>query len=342
VAHLVQLRSTGGPRKAVYTTTAPPLPGMIELAAASPPPARAAERVGTAHANAAELMLSVFSEMDFSFGGGRALPALRGYLGTDVASWLRAPATPAAQGRLHSAAARLAYLAGWMCFDDNIHGASQRYYRAAARLAAVGGDAGCYAAALRGLSVQAHYLGHHHLAQDLAEAAMRESSHVPRVEAAFLTGQLAVATAAIGDQSAALSHMAEAERMLDRALVQDAPVGGYHVAALQHQSAETLAWVGNGSAAIQALTVSLRHRPPTERRARAVTTARLAELYLDAGWLEHACAAWSTLLDDRPQLFSGRVEQAVRSMRARLRPHSRYPGAQALITRASAQPKASW
>jgi tetratricopeptide (TPR) repeat protein/transcriptional regulator with XRE-family HTH domain len=322
-------------REVIYVLALSAVPVAADVADTGPPVADNGEQVGTAHADTADVMLSVFSDNDAAFGGGSALTALSAYLGTDVASWLRAPAAPVARVRLRSSASRLTYLAGWMSFDEVMHGAGQRYYRAAARLAGEAGDIGCYAAALRGLSVQAHYLGHHASALELAEAAVAESTRVPRSEAAFLAGQLGVAYAARGDRRAAFAQIRSAERLLDRADGADLAVGGYHAAALTHQQAETLAAVGDREAAIRALTGSLRHRPHAERRAHAITTARLAELYLDIGQLDEACAAWTTLLDESPHLRSGRVEEAIRTMSARLRPHGGYSPARTLLAQAS-------
>ncbi|MEU6148381.1 hypothetical protein ABZ816_00105 [Actinosynnema sp. NPDC047251] len=309
--------------------------GALPLVGTSPP-AGGRGRIGVSHAAAATSMVSVFSAIDMAFGGGTGRVALSAYLATTVAPWLRASATPKVRARLNSAAARLCYLAGWMCFDDMLQGAGQRYYQAAARLAADAGDACCYAAALRSLSVQAHYLGHRRMAFLLAEAAMRQSHRVPPMEAAFLTGQLGVAAAAYGDSHAALGHLSRAERLLHRTEGSDAHVGGYDVAALAHQQAEILDAIGDRPAALRALTVSLRHRKPDQRRALAITSARLAELHLSAGHLDRACTAWSVLLDERPNLTSGRVDRAVRSMCAHLRPHSNHHAAKALLKRASA------
>ncbi|WP_132126080.1 tetratricopeptide repeat protein [Actinocrispum wychmicini] len=302
-----------------------------------PPPARPGERVGTAHVRAALLMLTMFSETDMAWGGGHTLPALSTYLSTTVTSWLHTCASPTTQGRLWSAAARLIYLAGWTCFDETWHGAGQRYYRAAVQLAAEAGDIACHAAALRGLSVQAHYTGHHTAALRLAEAAAGHARHLPHTQAAFLTGQHALAQAACGDRHAALGSLGTAERLLDRA--HDCPViGGYHSSALAHQRAEVLAATGDQAGAIRALDQSLRHRPRTERRAHAVTAARLADLCLRAGRLEEAASAYSSMLDDWPYLSSGRVDQAVRSMRASLRPHAHRAAVRTLLKRSATRP----
>ncbi|MFG2616288.1 transcriptional regulator [Streptomyces sp. NPDC048507] len=250
-----------------------------------------------------------------TFGSGQVRPALTAYLSTTIAPWLRAEAPPAVRHRLLGSAARLAYTAGFLCFDGNEQGRAQAYYRGALRLGREAGDPGCYAPVLRAMSVQAHHLGHHGQAWELARAAAREAPRLPAVQAAFVTGQLAVAEAARGDRRAALAHLAGAERLLDRASGRGAPIGDYHRAAFHHQQSEALAALGDVTGAVSALLSSLRHRPAAEHRARAVTTARLAELQLDQGHLERACATWHELLDLAAPLESARVGDALRRLR---------------------------
>jgi uncharacterized membrane-anchored protein len=74
-----------------------------------------------------------------------------------------------------------------------MHGVAQRYYRSAAQFAAQAGDLQTYATVLRGLSVQAHALGHRREALNLAEAAVHHRRFVPGADIAFLSGQLALA-----------------------------------------------------------------------------------------------------------------------------------------------------
>lgn len=183
------------------------------------------------------------------------------------------------------------------------------------------------------MSVQAHHLGHRRQAWELAEAAAREAGRLPSLQAAFVTGQLAVAEAGCGDRRAAVAHLAEAQRLLERSDGQRAAIGDYHHAALAHQQAEALAALGDARGAIAALGTSLRHRPAGERRARAVTTARLAELHLGQGHVERACAVWHDLLDLVPQLDSARVDEAVRKLRGRLHPIRGHRAARTLLSR---------
>jgi hypothetical protein len=276
------------------------------------------------HVRSAADMVGIFSDADLAFGGGHAGLALGGYLAATVAPWLRATATPAVRRELLMTASRLTYLCGFMYFDDELHGAAQYYYLTNLRLAMEAGDATGYAVTLRAMSGQACLLGHHRQAVHLAEAAVRTASGtVGPQTCAFLFGQLAVAHAAAGDHGDAVRHLLAAERHLDRARGAPEPIGGCHAAALAHQQAEVRARLGDRAGAIQALTVSVRRRPPAERRSRAITLARLAELQLDDGDLEAACGTWQRFLNDYPHLRSRRVDRALASMRVRLRPHKR-------------------
>jgi len=276
--------------------------------------------VGTVHVELAVAILRVFSDNDVTFGGGRSRHALSAFLHTTVRPWLNCPAGPRVHLRLLGAASDLAYLAGFMCFDDRLHGAAQRHYLAAARLAAAARDRARYATALRAMSVQANMLDHHREALQLAEASVRGVAPVePR--SAFLHGQLAVASAAFGDRRAAVRHLGTAEHQLDRAPA-DAPIGIYHQATLAHQHADVLTRLGELPAAAEQLARSLRHRPARERRSRALTTAKLAELHLRLGHVEHACHHWGHFITDHPLLHSARADAALRTLHTTLRPHS--------------------
>ena len=281
-----------------------------------------AEKVERWQVRSAIGMVGLFSDADFAFGGGHARLELSCYLAATIAPWLRATATPAVRRELLMAASRLTYLCGFMYFDDELHGAAQHYYLTTLQLVAEAGDATAYAVTLRALSGQARSLGHHREAVHLAEAAVQAApdSADPQTSA-FLFGQLAVAHAADGNHREAARHMITAERHLERAGEVPEPIGGYDVASLAHQQAAVRARQGDQRGAIQALVVSVRLRPAAERRSRAITLARLAELQLDVGELEAACGTWQRFLLDYPYLRSRRVNRALASMRARLRPH---------------------
>jgi hypothetical protein len=223
-----------------------------------------------------------------------------------------------------------------MCFDDELNGAAQRYYLVSLRLAAEAGDDVGSSIVLRALSVQARALGHHRQALHLAEAAVRTASRVaPARTRAFLLGQLAVADAATGDRRAAGTHLLAAGRHLEQVGDDSIPVGAYHPSSLAHQQAAVAAFSGDRHAAIAALQDSIRHRPALERRSRAITLARLAELQLRDGDLSQAVESWGRFLCEYPHLRSRRADTAFATLRASVRPHQDNVLARALAKRAA-------
>jgi hypothetical protein len=326
-------------RKAALTV--PTWPGIpLPVADVAKPDAILA-RPSRLDVQSAAAMLRVFSDADMTFGGGHARSALTGYLRSTVAPWLAGDMRPNERRELLTTAARLSYLCGFMCFDDELHGVAQRHYLTSLRLAAEGGDPIGYALTLRALSVQARILGYYRPAVDLAEAAVHTATRTagnratPRVRA-FLFGQLAVAHAADGNGHDALTALAATEKHLSHADQQFSGVAAYHAGSLAHQQAATTALLGDRRNAIRALELSIRNRPAGERRSRAITLARLAELQLDDGRLEQACHTWHRFLDDYPYLSSRRADTAMRTLRGRARPHRNQPVARALLRRATA------
>jgi transcriptional regulator with XRE-family HTH domain len=344
VAQLVELAGHGTRRRefvagCVYSLASLSVPGWAELTATPGrrrPDTDPATKVGRADVDSATVMLRLFSDADSTFGGGHARRALSGYLGSTIGPWLRAGATSSVRRDLLIAASQLTYLCGFMCFDDQLHGAAQRYYRTSLWLTAEAGDATGHAVTLRGLSAQARLLGHHRQAVDLAEAAVRTGlgSTSPQIQA-FLLGQFAVATAAVGDHRAAIAHITRAEQFLHRSDSTPKSVGACHPASLAHQQAAVAACLGDRRGAVAALESSIRHRPAGERRSRAITLARLAELQFAGGQLEKACHTWHRFLDDYPDLRSGRADRAFAHLRACTRPHGSDSVARQLRLRAA-------
>ena len=323
-----------------YSVAALTVPGFeqadLPLIQAVGQPGPLSGRVELFEVEAAERLASVFHAGDTAFGGGHARQALASYLAVDLAPKLRRPASPAVRGRLLAVCGQLAYQCAFMCFDDEKHGHAQQYYRAALRLAAEGGDPIAYAVSLRGMSVQAHSLGHPREAVRLAEAAA-QSAPAHAMQQAFLQGQLAVTRAADHEPRTSLSALAAAERRLEQTTSSAAPLAGaYHQAALLHQQSTVRRLLGDRPGAIAALQESVRHRPAEERRSRAIVLAELAELQLGHGHLEQAVATWHRFLDDYPVLASGRATSALTQLLTRLRPYAGNPGARALLHRATA------
>ena len=341
---LVQLAAFSGERRRLltngaYSLAALAVPAWAQVRDPVRPSCRGGgqDRLVPGRVDAAEQMMSLFTDADANFGGGRARAALAAYLAYDVAPCLNAPASRPLHAKMLTVATQLTYLCAFMCFDQEKHPAAQQYYTVALQLSAENNDAAAYATTLRALSVQANHLGHHRQAIDLADAAVHTAPATsPPGTRAFLYGQAAVAAAGIGDRRTALAHLGRAESFLERGATAGATSGAYHQASLGHQRAAVLEALGDAQGAADALAASLRHRPAAERRARAVTLAALAQIHLRQGHLEPAAATWQKFLEDYPHLESGRARTALAMLRATLRPHQRTPAVAAVWAQSAA------
>ncbi|MDT0447840.1 helix-turn-helix domain-containing protein [Streptomyces hesseae] len=296
--------------------TPPPAPGHPDLAAV-------------------RTMLGLFSRHEACFGGGSTRPALRAYLTNHVAGWLGQDLRPTVRRELLTSAGQLAYLCAFTHFDCELHAAAQDYYLAAAELARWADDRLGHATALRGLSVQALALGHTREADLLAARAARTGparDSTPGRRAFFL-GQLALTRAAVGEQrqadmyfATAAAHLHEEEGRPGPAPA-PTPVGAFHLGSLALQQACAARMRGDGRREVAHLGASLRQRPRGELRGRALGLAALAEAQLGIGHLDQACATWLSFLDLCPHVESARVTDRLRTLLARLRPHTANHGA---------------
>ncbi|TCO45901.1 hypothetical protein [Actinocrispum wychmicini] len=325
-------------RAAVYSLAALSFPRWVDAITAPVTVADDAStlRVGCGQVEAADAMLRKFSAVDAEYGARATRRATADYLATTISPWLRAPATDQTHRALVAVAAKLAYLCGFLCVDDELPGIAQRYYHTALRMSAEANDPAGYATTLRAMSVQAYTLGHYTHAFDLAESAQTTGAAVAPSSRAFLVGQLALAAAATGDRYRAIDHLRTAEHLLDRAGDDSAALGVHHQSSMAHQRAAVRACLGDRPGAITALRQSIRYRPATERRSRAITLASLADLQLRQGHLEDAVASSHRFLDDYPCLGSGRADSALATLRARVRPFASNPSAATVLRRATA------
>lgn len=307
----------------------PPAAGEGRPAALDPP-----SSVGPEHVSSARELLMVFSRGDMVLGAGSVCEPLRQYLSTTLLPWLRGDLKPAVRRELFTVAAQLTYLCAFAHFDMNHHAAAQRLYLTSVELAREAGDIIGYALALRGLSVQAHGLGHLAEADHLAEHAVRTGvRHAPPHQQAFLLGQLAVTQARRGDRRY-IRHLMAAERCLERSAEGASAIGAFHSGSLALQRATVAKSQGEHRTAARALALSLRDRPAGERRSRALCLAELAETQLASGHLEQACRTWHEFLDIFPDIRSARADDRLRTLIASLRPNAENPAAAALLGRA--------
>ncbi|MFE2044597.1 hypothetical protein ACFXAZ_27465 [Streptomyces sp. NPDC059477] len=315
---------------AVYSPSALTVPDWEDLfsrATARRSGVPAGSRVGHAEVRALKSVTAFFAATMGTFGGGHARTALTAYLADDAIPWLLAGASDHVHRRLLTHTAQLTILLGNMCADDEHHALAQDYHRTAAHLAAEAEDPHTYTIAIRTLASHALDLGHQQAALTLTEqAAATATRHSSPLTQSFTQSQLALAQARAKDRQRSLRALHHAEALHSHA-DQDPtdPFDSYPTAALHYQRARTLTALKDHQAADQAFHASLHARAPQARRARALTTALLAESQLLQGNLEESLTTWKHFLTDYPGLRSARATASLTTMRQALRPYSAHP-----------------
>ncbi|MET9880894.1 Tat pathway signal protein [Actinacidiphila glaucinigra] len=284
--------------------------------------------VGRGDLEAVRDMTSMFSRIDQKHGGGHARTAVVQYFTSDVVSLLHGRfAADAIRRAMFSAAAELAYLAGWMAFDNSEHATAQRYFTGSVKLAAEADDPPMAAHVLRAMAHQAVDLGHPQKALDLAAASVdgrRYTLASPR-ERSLLGVVHARALAATGDTARATAALLRAEDDLRAASEGDAEPGRvffFKEAGLAHETACTLRDSGNPDGALSHFRRSVRTRQATSfKRTHAVTLGYYGDVLAQQGRIEEACATWGRALDVMDGVHSGRARQTAVRMRSALSPY---------------------
>ncbi|MGH3715091.1 MAG: Tat pathway signal protein [Micromonosporaceae bacterium] len=326
----VQLERRHVLEAAAYSVAALALPGSSwweRMAARHTDRDKGVRTVGRGDLAAVREMTAMFSRIDQRHGGGHGRTALAQYLTSDVARYLRGTyADERVRNAMFSAASELAYLAGWMAFDNSEHAVAQHYFTVAVKLAAEAADPAMAGHILRAMAHQATDLGHPRQGLELAVASMdgqRYTLACPR-ERALLGVVYAKALGAAGDKRAAATALLKAEDNLAAATPDDeepARVFFFGEASLAHETACTLRDTGDLDGALREFKRSVRTRKATTfTRTHAVTLGYLGAVHARAGNLEKACATWSKSLDAMDGIHSGRARQVVREMRSALSP----------------------
>lgn len=316
---------------AVYSVAALALPGdpwWAEMAERGSARSDAGTRsVGRGDLEAVRDMVSMFSRVDQRRGGGHARTAVVQYLTSDVAPYLRGRfADDQVRRAMFSAASELAYLSGWMAFDDSEHATAQHYFAVAVKLAAEADDPPMAGHVLRAMAHQAVDLGHQRQALELAAASVdgkRYALASPR-ERALLGVVHARSLAAAGQRQAAAAALIRAEDDLAAAEPGDDEPGRvffFGEASLAHETACALRDTGDLAGAVRQFRRSVRTRKAaTFTRTHAVTLGYLGAVQARQGAIEEACATWSRSLDAMDGVRSGRTRQVAADMRSVLSP----------------------
>jgi tetratricopeptide (TPR) repeat protein len=277
-------------------------------------------RVGLRDVHAIKTTTDMFAALDDSYGGGHARTALIQYLNTDVARLLTGRYTEAVGRALFSTVAEATMLAGWMSYDAGHHGAAQRYYVQALRLAQDGGDRRRAGAVLSAMSHQARFLGNFREAITLAQAAQAGIARVatPTLLAQFQSME-ARGLAGAGDRSGAEAALARSARSLEAQRLEVEPEWITYFDASEHANEAGHCFrdlAQSRAAVLHASSVVSGHV-----RSDFFATMVLADAHLGAGDVDEACRVALEALDFGEQLKSARAVSYLRDFRKNLAPH---------------------
>lgn len=318
------------------------LPGWLDRAASVTPNKAGIRHVGQADVAAVRDVIVLFSQIDQRLGGGHGRTAVVQYLTNEVTSYLKGSfASDAVRREMFAAAGELAYLVGWMSFDNDEHAAAQRYFAASTKLSAEANDAPLTGHVLRAMAHQAIDLGQPQQGLQLAEASVsgtRYQAACPR-ERALLKVVHAKALSAAGEKAESAKALFEAERDLAAASDSDhepARVFFFSEASLAHETACALRDSGDMAGAAEQFELSVRKRKATTfTRTHAVTLGYLGTVQARRGELEQACATWTSALDAMGGVQSGRTRNVARDIRATVAPYRHIAGASEIDERAA-------
>lgn len=331
----------------VYSAAALILPDATWWEAMAKPPAEetvARKRVGHGDVETVRELTLAFSRMDQRRGGGHGRRALDEYLKHEAHDFLRGRfADDETRRAMFSASAELAYVAGWMAFDNSEHAVALQRFNIAVKLAARSGDAPLSGHILRAMAHQALDMGFRHEALQLARASVhgeRYAAATPR-ERALLGVVHARALAANRHNDEATKALLRAEDDLSNAhdgIREPDRTFFFGEASLAHETACTLRDLGDHQRAVKEFRRSVRTRGAAFRRTHAVTLGYMGATQIAHGGVEEACATWTSVLDAMEDgIYSGRARQRVVDMRHLLSPYRKrgIPAVGALDARAA-------
>jgi len=285
--------------------------------------AQRAVRVGAGDVEAVHELTAALTAVDERLGGEHGRGAVVTYLGQDVTALCRGPfADDGVERRMFSAAAQVAYLAGWKAHDAGLESLAQRYYLQAYHLASRGGDEAHAGYVIRILGHHALDIGRSNRCADLARAAWAKADgrSDPQTLSLFALN-LARSHAAAGESRETARWLNHAERLASRPSESRPPrwvtLGGTPEARLASQTAKTFTALGRHADAEPLYAAAgARWSAATHPRVRALDLHLLGGAQVKQGHLEQACATWTAAVPTLREVRSARTRRALADIRA--------------------------
>jgi tetratricopeptide (TPR) repeat protein len=264
------------------------------------------QRVGLADVQAIRDVTASLTALDERLGGQHGRDTVTTWLSQDVTAMCNGTFTSdAVRAQMFSAAAEVAYLAGWKAHDAGLDPLAQRYYLKAHQLAAAADGPGQSAYVLRILAHHALDIDQPAHCVDIAEEAWRRavaSTSSPRLRAIYAF-TAARAHAAAGDSRRAGTWLARGETLTGRDDDAPAPtwvsLGGSPEIRMASQAAKALTTIGRPADAEPLYQLaSNRWNPVTHPRVRALALHELGRAQAAQGHLDQAVATWTGAASD--------------------------------------------
>ncbi|MCP2289539.1 helix-turn-helix domain-containing protein [Nocardia amikacinitolerans] len=279
--------------------------------------------VGAADVDTVRTITDAFLKFDEARGGGMGRTAVAEFLSTDIAALLRSRfATEDVRAHAFSAAAELAYLAGFKAHDAGADGVGQRYFLAALRLAELAQTPGQDSWILRILALQGTDIAQPRFSPDLAEAALSRAAGKLGPDAnALLTVAVARTHAETGNKPAALAALRAAESAINPDMTSEQPrwvsMWCPNKATVIDQTAKTFLALGDLTNAERYYTLGTSiWNPATHARVWALTAAETGLLRWKLGNHTDATNLWRPALPILHTVDSARTRKALGKVRA--------------------------
>ncbi|MCZ7413025.1 helix-turn-helix domain-containing protein [Streptomyces sp. WMMC897] len=281
-------------------------------------------RAGQLEVSAVRDMLRMYVAIDERHGGQHGRSAVVQYLRDDVAPLCRAEFASSKDHRaMLSAAAAVAYLAGWKAYDGQEHGLAQRYYLQALQLTREADDHLHGAFILRILAHNGMDLCRPEHTLDLAEAALaRVRGRVSPVTEALFVVTRARALANAGRGPDAVRSVRMAQDLVLRGEPDDLPywaaLWGSPRGTVASHTAKTFKALSDHRNAERHYAASARSRGAGYERITALTLAAQGREQAAQGYIEQACGTWGRSVELLEGVRSARATKEVANIRSSL------------------------